>query len=123
MNMEIKVPILPNEADSAFIANIHVKEGDIVSSDQALLDIETDKVVLEVIAPNHGIVCGLSLQLGQSVASGQTLFWLEPSDEIVLEKPQVTANESREEARSNGTNILGIAFGILAIVILILMFF
>jgi pyruvate/2-oxoglutarate dehydrogenase complex dihydrolipoamide acyltransferase (E2) component len=123
MKTEIKVPILPDQTESAFIADIYVKDGDIVVTDQALKDIETDKVVLEVIAPNCGIVCGLSLLQGQSVASEQTLFWLEPSDQIILEKPQTTVCESKDEAPSKSKNILGYVFAGLAVAILILLFF
>ena len=56
MTIEIKVPVLPESVADASIATWHVKVGDKVSRDQSLVDIETDKVVLEVVAPADGVI-------------------------------------------------------------------
>ena len=55
MTIEIKVPVLPESVADASIATWHVKVGEKVSRDQNLVDIETDKVVLEVVAPEDGV--------------------------------------------------------------------
>ena len=52
MSTEIKVPVLPESVADASVATWHVSVGDKVSRDQNLVDIETDKVVLEVVT--HG---------------------------------------------------------------------
>ena len=60
MTIEIKVPVLPESVADATIATWHVKAGDSVTRDQHLVDIETDKVVLEVVAPADGVVASKS---------------------------------------------------------------
>ena len=54
--VEIKVPVLPESVADATIATWHAQPGEAVSRDQNLVDIETDKVVLEVVAPADGSV-------------------------------------------------------------------
>ena len=56
MTIEIKVPVLPESVADATIATWHVKAGETVTRDQNLVDIETDKVVLEVVAPADGVL-------------------------------------------------------------------
>ena len=51
MSLEIKVPVLPESVSDATIATWHKKPGDAVKRDENLVDLETDKVVLEVPAP------------------------------------------------------------------------
>ena len=60
MTTEIKVPVLPESVADATVATWHVQVGDKVSRDQVLVDIETDKVVLEVPAPADGVVTEIS---------------------------------------------------------------
>ena len=55
MTTEIKVPVLPESVADATVATWHVQVGDSVTRDQVLVDIETDKVVLEVPAPADGV--------------------------------------------------------------------
>ncbi len=59
MTTEIKVPVLPESVADATIATWHVQPGDTVSRDQNLVDIETDKVVLEVVSPADGVISEL----------------------------------------------------------------
>jgi hypothetical protein len=58
MTIEIKVPQLPESVTDATLVSWHKKPGDIVSRDENLVDLETDKVVLEVPAPASGILRG-----------------------------------------------------------------
>jgi 2-oxoglutarate dehydrogenase E2 component (dihydrolipoamide succinyltransferase) len=51
MSIEIKVPILPESITEGTIAKWYKKVGEAISRDESLLDVETDKVVLEVVAP------------------------------------------------------------------------
>lgn len=71
MNTEIKIPQLPESTNSANITRIYVNEGQEVEYDQALFDIETDKVVLEVISPSAGIVECFKISQGEHVVSEQ----------------------------------------------------
>ena len=56
MSIEVKVPVLPESVADASIAAWHKKVGDKVTRDENLLDLETDKVVLEVPAPVDGVL-------------------------------------------------------------------
>ncbi|MDO9450196.1 MAG: biotin/lipoyl-containing protein, partial [Rugosibacter sp.] len=56
MLIEVKVPQLSESVAEATLSAWHVKEGDAVGRDQNLIDIETDKVVLELPAPAAGVI-------------------------------------------------------------------
>jgi len=73
MATEVKVPVLPESVADATIAAWYKQPGDSVSRDENLLDLETDKVVLEVPAPADGILGDVHFQVGDSVVSGQVL--------------------------------------------------
>ena len=60
MTIEIKVPPLPESVSDATLVAWHKKSGDSVSRDENLVDLETDKVVLEVPAPASGSVAPAS---------------------------------------------------------------
>ncbi|MDT3320339.1 2-oxoglutarate dehydrogenase complex dihydrolipoyllysine-residue succinyltransferase [Shewanella sp. SP1S2-4] len=73
MSIEIKVPVLPESVADATIATWHVKVGEQVSRDQNLVDIETDKVVLEVVAPEDGHIGEFLFEEGATVLGEQVI--------------------------------------------------
>ncbi|MBR9727169.1 2-oxoglutarate dehydrogenase complex dihydrolipoyllysine-residue succinyltransferase [Shewanella intestini] len=73
MSIEIKVPVLPESVADATIATWHVQPGEPVERDQNLVDIETDKVVLEVVAPEDGSISELLFQEGDTVLGEQVI--------------------------------------------------
>lgn len=73
MTIEIKVPELPESVADGTIATWHVKEGDTVSRDQNLVDIETDKVVLEVVAETDGVIGKITAAEGDTVEGQQVI--------------------------------------------------
>ena len=73
MTTEIKVPVLPESVADATIATWHVQVGDKVSRDQVLVDIETDKVVLEVQALSDGVMTDISQAEGATVLGEQVI--------------------------------------------------
>lgn len=73
MSIEIKVPVLPESVADATIATWHVKVGEHVSRDQNLVDIETDKVVLEVVAPEDGHIGEFLFEEGATVLGEQVI--------------------------------------------------
>ena len=81
MSTEIKVPVLPESVADATVATWHVSVGDKVSRDQNLVDIETDKVVLEVVAPNDGVITEISQEEGATVLGEQVIALLGDADE------------------------------------------
>ena len=73
MTTEIKVPVLPESVADATVATWHVQVGDKVSRDQVLVDIETDKVVLEVPATSDGVITEISQEEGATVLGEQVI--------------------------------------------------
>ena len=84
MSIEVKVPALPESVADATIATWHKKIGDKVTRDENILDLETDKVVLEVPAPADGILKEILFKEGDTVHSGELLARI---DTAVAEKP------------------------------------
>ena len=77
MTIEVRVPQLPESVADATLVAWHKKPGDAVNRDENLVDLETDKVVLEVPAPAAGVIKELKVQNGATVTSGQVLALLE----------------------------------------------
>jgi len=77
MSTEVKVPVLPESVSDATIATWHKKAGDAVKRDENLVDLETDKVVLEVPAPVDGVLKELKFQEGDTVTSQQVIAVIE----------------------------------------------
>lgn len=86
--MKVVVPFLPESTDGATISALHVKEGDSVTEGQILLELETDKVVLEVPAVANGSISKLSVLCGDFVASEQMLMELSGPDVSLYEKTE-----------------------------------
>jgi 2-oxoglutarate dehydrogenase E2 component (dihydrolipoamide succinyltransferase) len=77
MTIEVRVPQLPESVADATLVAWHKKPGDAVMRDENLVDLETDKVVLEVPAPAAGILKEIKLGDGITVTSGQLLAVIE----------------------------------------------
>ena len=77
MAIDIKVPQLPESVADATIATWHVKPGDKVSRDQNLVDIETDKVVLEVVAEADGVIGEIIADEGTTVTAEEVIGKIE----------------------------------------------
>jgi 2-oxoglutarate dehydrogenase E2 component (dihydrolipoamide succinyltransferase) len=77
MSIEVKVPVLPESVSDATIAAWHKKAGDAVRRDENLLDLETDKVVLEVPSPVDGVLKELKFKVGDTVTSAQVVAIIE----------------------------------------------
>ena len=71
--IDIVVPVLPESVADATVASWHVAEGDTVSVDQNLVDIETDKVVLEVVAQDNGVIGKIIHVEGDTVLGAQKI--------------------------------------------------
>ena len=77
MTIDVRVPQLPESVADATLVAWHKKPGDAVARDENLVDLETDKVVLEVPAPAAGILKEIKLGDGTTVTSGQVLAVIE----------------------------------------------
>jgi 2-oxoglutarate dehydrogenase E2 component (dihydrolipoamide succinyltransferase) len=78
VNIEVKVPQLPESVADATLIAWHRKAGEAVRRDENLVDLETDKVVLEVPAPADGILIDIRKADGATVTSGEVLAVLQP---------------------------------------------
>ncbi|KGK01363.1 MULTISPECIES: 2-oxoglutarate dehydrogenase complex dihydrolipoyllysine-residue succinyltransferase [unclassified Pseudoalteromonas] len=101
MSTEIKVPVLPESVADASVATWHVSVGDKVSRDQNLVDIETDKVVLEVVAQNDGVITEISQEEGATVLGDQVIGLIGDAQEASPSKEpkeDSSASEKSEDA-------------------------
>lgn len=73
MTIEIKAPTFPESVQDGSIATWHKKPGEAVSRDELLVDIETDKVVLEVVAPADGALAEIKKEEGDTVLSNEVI--------------------------------------------------
>ncbi|MCE9687776.1 2-oxoglutarate dehydrogenase complex dihydrolipoyllysine-residue succinyltransferase [Shewanella sp. AS16] len=107
MSIEIKVPVLPESVADATIATWHVKPGEPISRDQNLVDIETDKVVLEVVAPEDGHISEFLFQEGDTVLGEQVIAKFVAgavSGQEVTKAQAEAAAPAAAEASSDETN-------------------
>ena len=73
MSIEIKVPALPESVADATVVTWHKKPGEAVARDELLVEIETDKVVLEVPAPADGVMGDILAEEGAVVTAADIL--------------------------------------------------
>ncbi len=89
MSIEILVPNLPESVSDATLITWHKKAGDYVNKNEGLIDLETDKVVLEVTAPESGILSQILKENGSLVTSGEVLAIVEVAD-----APKIQTNDT-----------------------------
>jgi 2-oxoglutarate dehydrogenase E2 component (dihydrolipoamide succinyltransferase) len=94
MSIEVKVPQLPESVTDATLVAWHKKAGESVGRDENLVDLETDKVVLEVPAPTSGVIKEIKVENGATVTSGQVLAILEEGAGAAASKPAAAAAAS-----------------------------
>jgi len=106
MSIEVRVPQLPESVTDATLVSWHKKPGEAVGRDENLVDLETDKVVLEVPAPSAGVIKELKVQNGATVTSGQVLAILEAGEGAATAKAEPAKQEAKpaaaEEKASGG---------------------
>ena len=92
MSTEIKVPVLPESVADATVALWHKKPGDSIRRDENLVDLETDKVVLEVPSPVDGVIGKILRETGETVTSNELLGIIEEGVvEAATEPAEITA--------------------------------
>lgn len=95
MSIEIKVPVLPESVADALLAVWHVKEGDFVNEGDNLVDLETDKVMLEVPATISGTIQSIKIPEGTNVTAGEILAVL-VEGAAATAKTEVTTTSSED---------------------------
>ncbi|QSQ44349.1 dihydrolipoyllysine-residue succinyltransferase [Xanthomonas translucens pv. translucens] len=118
MATEVKVPVLPESVSDATIASWHKKAGDAVKRDENLVDLETDKVVLEVPSPVDGVLKEIKFEAGATVTSSQLLAIIEEgataaaatakvADAAAPEAPKAAAAEAPKAAKVESAKAAG----------------
>ena len=92
MSIELKVPVLPESVSDATIASWHKKAGDAVKRDENLVDLETDKVVLEVPSPVDGVLKEIRHQVGDTVNGEQVIAIIEEGAAAAAPAPSAAAS-------------------------------
>ena len=101
MSIEIKSPTFPESVADGTIAKWLKKEGDLVKQDEVIVEIETDKVVLEVLAQSDGVVSKIIKPEGEIVASSELIGEFEESDgsSITQKVQQEEKSKPNEETK------------------------
>ena len=73
MLVEIKVPVLPESVTEGTLGAWHKQVGDPVNQDELIVELETDKVVLEIVATAAGVITAIEKQEGDTVTNDQVL--------------------------------------------------
>ena len=94
---EIKVPVLPESITEATVAAWHKKPGDYVELDDVIVEIETDKVVLEVPAEESGVLSEITAEEGETVSEQQVLGLIDDEADLGDTKSSETGNKSEEK--------------------------
>ena len=112
---EVKVPILPESISEATVAAWHKKPGDYVEIDDVIVEIETDKVVLEVPAEESGVLTEILAKEGETVSEQQVLGRLDdeaetssktpsPEEDVIEEAPKENLQEIPKEPSDEANN-------------------
>jgi len=106
MSIEIKVPPLPESVSDATLVAWHKSAGEAVSRDENLVDLETDKGVLEVPAPAAGIIAKIVVENGATVEAGDVLAILEEgevAEEAAVEETAAIVAKASTPAATTAT--------------------
>lgn len=91
---DIKAPVFPESVQDGIIVEWHVAEGDQVARDQLLAEIETDKVVLEVVAPDDGVIASITKAVDSTVLSAEVIATFEAG---ATATPKTKSDESSKD--------------------------
>ena len=111
MAIEIKAPAFPESVADGEVAAWHKQEGETVSRDELIVEIETDKVVMEVVAPEDGVITKIHAQEGDTIESEQLLASLEQGEGAAAaqaaEAGPAAAAEPAADAGEDSSALLG----------------
>ncbi|MBC8212059.1 MAG: 2-oxoglutarate dehydrogenase complex dihydrolipoyllysine-residue succinyltransferase [Gammaproteobacteria bacterium] len=99
MLLEIKVPVLPESVTEGTLGAWHKKVGDAVKESEHIVDLETDKVVLEIVATSAGVLTSIDIEEGATVTNNQILGKIDTAA-AVAEPKQEAAETAVSESRA-----------------------
>ncbi len=95
MQVEIKVPVLPESVSEGTLGDWHKQVGDSVAIEENIVDLETDKVVLEIVASTAGVIESISFASGDTVKDGDVLGVINTA---AASKPSPAASKAEGDA-------------------------
>ena len=99
MQVEIKVPVLPESVTEGTLGDWHKQVGDSVGVDENIVDLETDKVVLEIVASAAGVIESVAYESGDTVKNGDVLGVINTDGAgAAADKPAAAKDEKPAEA-------------------------
>ena len=98
MLIEVKIPQLSESVAEATLVSWHKQVGEAVARDENLIDIETDKVVLELPAPNAGVITKILKGDGATVVSGEVVALIDSEGAVTTAAPAAAAPTTAAEA-------------------------
>ena len=101
MTVEIKAPTLPESVPDGTIATWYKNIGDSVRRDELLVDIETDKVVIEVVSPIDGILQEIIKNAGDTIVSNEAIGGLEERPSSAPSMPDSPVNSESSESAND----------------------
>ena len=102
MGIEIKVPELPESVADAVVASWYKQVGEAIKEDEVLVDLETDKVILEVPTVKQGVVKEILFSIGDTVTAGQLLAVIDES----ADASSADNNEKKIEAEKGSSPVV-----------------
>ena len=97
MSSELKVPALPESVADALVAAWHKKPGETFQEGDLLVDLETDKIMLEVPAPFNGKLIAISADVNSQVKSSEVLATLEEVALVETKNDETVVSEKEEK--------------------------
>ncbi len=102
MKKEVKIPEISESVDMGQVANILVKEGDKVSKDQSLIEIETEKAATDIPSPYAGIVDEIKIKVGDEVKKKQVFMIIEVDEDAGDVSDERKQEEKEKEEEEEG---------------------
>src|SRR5712664_1954502 len=106
MAISVVMPALEMAQETGKVISWLKKEGETVSKGEPLLEIETDKAVMEIESPGDGILAGVKVGAGADVPVGRTIAWIvrageaPPAEEVVAESGRKTTTSAASTTSS-----------------------
>src|SRR5664279_2627777 len=95
MAISVVMPALEMAQETGKLVSWLKKEGETVAKGEPLLEVETDKAVMEIESPGEGVLAGISAQVGAEIPVGQTIAWIVRPGEVPPTS-EVTATSGRK---------------------------
>src|SRR5256714_11809002 len=100
MQVEVKVPQLSESVSEATLVAWRKKAGEAVKRDENLIDVETDKVVLELPAPADGVLAKIVKNDGESVTSGEVIAVIDTEGKVTAAASQTAVTPAKPGAQT-----------------------